>query len=904
MSSQTRLSVFFGVVLVLCVSILLLPSRVSTQATETCVQPPSGIIAWWPMDEPSGTAAEDIIGAHPGVHVNGPLPATGQVDGSLRLDGIDDYVGVGDSDDWAFGIGNFAIELWAKFNSPGGGTVSHPSHIFIGNDEGPGTQNKWFFALGGGFLNFHINGPVVGSHFFPLAPFSPNLNEWYHLAVTRNGNVWTIYVNGVAVGSEVRTVEVPNANAPLTIGQAEQLGFMNGLLDEVTVYKRALTQSELQAIFNAGSEGKCKTLSISTKALSAVQLGTFSTQTLEARFGSPPFNWSLVSGTLPSGMTLNSDGVLSGIPTVAGLFHITIRVTDSQSQIVERALTLDVLLVPPPSDIRINISGTVPVPGRVVDYFLVVENIGKTTTSNVNVHAFVFPDQFAFLSADPAPVDPNMVLDPNTVRWLLADLAPGEVKVITYKARLKTTVPIGSVVTPSVFVNTDIQKTLICLAEGLNAALACSLCTIDCGAAIGCWLEPVTCIFTIPLCVECAQKHCPELMKIYADDCYLKHSPASDSKPQVVKGAVDPNEKVTTKARFIHPDRVLIYPIHFENIGNAEARDVFVTDQLDPNLDSSTLNLLTPTGGSFDVGTRTVRWDLLNTNLDPGATGNVLLSIRPRPGLPSGTIIRNSATIQFEVFQPIVTNEVVNIIDSTRPASIVNPLPPQTSTLNFPISWSGSDAIGEIDFYSIFVSEDGGTFTPFLERTRDTSATFTGEVGKTYGFLAIATDTAGNIEVQPAIAETSTRVVTACSSGDIEPPTITGESVSPQALWPPDHAMREVTLNYTTGDNCSAVNCTITSITSNEPVNGTGDGDTAPDWEVVDARHVRLRAERAATGNGRTYTITITCVDSAGNSTSRNVNVFVQHDSSSSNTGPALLTTAIIFLSKFFANLL
>lgn len=900
-----RIIILFVVFLGLCLSFIVLPNRVSTQATESCVQPPLGVIAWWPLDETSGTTVGDLVDNNPGVHVNGPVPAVGHVDGALRFDGVDDYVGVGDSDLWAFGSNDFTVEFWANFNSPGGGSVGHPSHIFIGNDEGPGTQNKWFFALGGGFLNFHINGPVVGSHFFPLATFSPAVNQWYHLAVIRNGSVWTIYVNGASVGSQVRTVEVPNANAPLTIGQAEQLGFMNGLLDEVTIYNRALTQGELQAIFNAGSEGKCKAVSISTKALSAIQLGTFSTQTLEARFGTAPFNWSVVNGELPSGMMLTSDGVLSGTPTVAGSFPVTIRVTDSQNQLAERIFTLDVILIPPPSDIRINITGTVPVPGRAVDYFIVVENLGTTSASNVNVHALVPPDQFTFLSADPAPVvdDPNTVLDPNSVRWLLPTLAPGEVNVITYKARLKTTVPIGSVVTPAAFINPDVSKALICFWETIRTAGICTACSIECGVALSCLLfpKPGCLLVFIPACLLCLHE-CPESLDILIENCYSKNSPAGDSKPQVVRGAVDPNEKVVTTALFIRPDRVLTCPIHFENVGDIEARDVFVTDMLDPNLDASSLNLLTPTGGSFDVATRTVKWDLLNRNLEPGETGNVLLSVRPRPGLPSGTVIRNSATIQFEVFQPFVTNEVVNVIDSTRPTSLMNSLPAETSTLDFPISWSGSDAIGEIDFYSIFVSVDGGPFTPFLERTRETSATFRGEVGRTYGFLAIATDTAGNIEVQAANAEASTRIVSNCATGgDNQPPAITGESASPTTLWPPNHNMQDIAVDYTAADDCPFT-CTL-SVTSNEPVNGTGDGDTEPDWEVVDAHYVRLRAERAAIGNGRTYTIRITCVDDAGNSTSREVIVSVAHNITGPASGAAFKIGSVVNFSATFWDL-
>ena len=86
--------------------------------------------------------------------------------------------------------------------------------------------------------------------------------------------------------------------------------------------------------------------------------------------------------------------------------------------------------------------------------------------------------------------------------------------------------------------------------------------------------------------------------------------------------------------------------------------------------------------------------------------------------------------------------------------------------------------------------------------------------------------------------------------------------------------MVNVTVNYGVTDNCGPVTCSL-SVASDEPVNGTGDGDTAPDWEIVDAHHIRLRAECAGMLDGRTYTITITCTDSAGNSSSQNVTVTV-----------------------------
>ncbi len=111
---------------------------------------------------------------------------------------------------------------------------------------------------------------------------------------------------------------------------------------------------------------------------------------------------------------------------------------------------------------------------------------------------------------------------------------------------------------------------------------------------------------------------------------------------------------------------------------------------------------------------------------------------------------------------------------------------------------------------------------------------------------------------------------------DNEPPTITGESASTYVLSPSNHTMRDVYLDYTINDNCSFTY--DISVKSNEPVNGTGDGDTDPDWEIVNKYHVRLRAERSANGNGRIYTITITAVDLSGNTTTKPIDVSVPHN--------------------------
>ncbi|MES2648148.1 MAG: T9SS type A sorting domain-containing protein [Bacteroidota bacterium] len=70
-------------------------------------------------------------------------------------------------------------------------------------------------------------------------------------------------------------------------------------------------------------------------------------------------------------------------------------------------------------------------------------------------------------------------------------------------------------------------------------------------------------------------------------------------------------------------------------------------------------------------------------------------------------------------------------------------------------------------------------------------------------------------------------------------------------------------VNYNSTDNCVIGACNIT-VTSNEPVGNTGSGNTLADWEVINDHQVNLRAERGG-GNNRSYTLSVNCIDAAGN---------------------------------------
>ena len=110
---------------------------------------------------------------------------------------------------------------------------------------------------------------------------------------------------------------------------------------------------------------------------------------------------------------------------------------------------------------------------------------------------------------------------------------------------------------------------------------------------------------------------------------------------------------------------------------------------------------------------------------------------------------------------------------------------------------------------------------------------------------------------------------------DTTSPVIVDVTPSLDTLGTPNHKMIDVTVDYTATD-FSGATCELT-VASNEPVNGTGDGNTGVDWQVLDPHHVQLRAERAGTGMDRIYTLTVTCVDPSNNRSTGTTTVSVPH---------------------------
>ncbi|WP_376792350.1 LamG-like jellyroll fold domain-containing protein [Thermoflexus sp.] len=236
-----------------------------TSTPIACALAPNGIVAWWPLDETAGPTAFDIVDGHHGTFQNNPSPAGGNVDGAWNF--TNGFVEVPNHPDFDFSTGEMTIDAWIQFQAPAGYDPNDPDEIVWKRTGGP--QNTEFsFQLSEaanslGQLQFaaSINGNLVVA-----VMGGPNLRDgaWHHVAVTlKSGGSAILYVDGVQVASAPATAFANLANPePLRIGMPSaawypQISF-RGLIDEVEIFNRALAPAEIQAIYNAGSAGKCK----------------------------------------------------------------------------------------------------------------------------------------------------------------------------------------------------------------------------------------------------------------------------------------------------------------------------------------------------------------------------------------------------------------------------------------------------------------------------------------------------------------------------------------------------------------------------------------------------------------------------------------------------------------------
>jgi hypothetical protein len=231
----------------------------------------SDLAGWWRLD---GDAVDMISGNEAALlpdSPNGPGFVSSGVSGpAASLDGIDDFI---DADNPpAFQLSEFTVEAWIWFNA-----LSHPPGMNLGEapqgdmsivdkmaPAGPNSNgwrlmkqddNRFWLCLGAGPGE---NGCLPGSNLTVRSQTSAALSQWFHVAAVKSSSEIAIFVNGVEEAREVLGPAFNDDTANLLIGaNALEGARLNGYIDEVGIFNRALAPLEIRGVFFGAGVEKC-----------------------------------------------------------------------------------------------------------------------------------------------------------------------------------------------------------------------------------------------------------------------------------------------------------------------------------------------------------------------------------------------------------------------------------------------------------------------------------------------------------------------------------------------------------------------------------------------------------------------------------------------------------------------
>jgi hypothetical protein len=210
----------------------------------------SHLVAYWKFDEGSGAIAADSSGnGNNGVIHGATWTSAGKLNSALKFNGINNWVEIQDDDSLDL-TEDFTVICWIypDIHSGNYGMFLSKHQPFINSDH------SWYWGSEYNLSTF-VNwpGPVLSG------AQNIQLNSWTHVAVTFNDttNIFCFYNNGQLDKQITIDIVIENTNKMLTIGSENgETNFYNGLIDEVRIYNRALTSSEIQNLYNQGNENE------------------------------------------------------------------------------------------------------------------------------------------------------------------------------------------------------------------------------------------------------------------------------------------------------------------------------------------------------------------------------------------------------------------------------------------------------------------------------------------------------------------------------------------------------------------------------------------------------------------------------------------------------------------------
>lgn len=222
-------------------------------ANEAATNLQSGLIAHWKFDD--CTAKDKSGNGYNGVINGSPKCVTGVIGKALQFNGIKDFIVVADRPKLRLSGTSYTLSGWVLLKSYNSSYISG-----LIAKRGGGHQQGYAWSMTG-LAHDSPNGRALlgisrGGDPVILSPTETPLNTWRHIAVTYdfNTNIAKLYINS-ALNTEASNIPSPNPNTsvPLIIARDnDSIYYLNGILDDLRVYNRVLSRSEISDLYNMG----------------------------------------------------------------------------------------------------------------------------------------------------------------------------------------------------------------------------------------------------------------------------------------------------------------------------------------------------------------------------------------------------------------------------------------------------------------------------------------------------------------------------------------------------------------------------------------------------------------------------------------------------------------------------
>lgn len=325
-----------------------------------CMASPTNLISWWRAED----SALDQISGNNGTLVGNATYGSGLAGQGFVFDGSGDFVSLGNP--LTLQSQTFTIEAWIKRAS-----------LSIVSSSGSGSALIFGYGQGGygfGLLN-------DGRLFLTKVGISNVIltngvtdTDWHHVVVTKSGREVIFYIDGLLYPTSPYDPGFTFGTGAAIGARADnQDGSFMGMIDEPSFYRRALTPSEIQAVLNSGSSGKCLDLVtptiVSHPGNTNILVGSNMAFNVAAG-GSLPlsYQWRFNGTNIPGGTNVSL--VVSNVQFASGGLY-TVLVSNQAGSVVSSSAALTVVF--PPAPIRI-VGTNIMAGGQVVVPVTIVAN--------------------------------------------------------------------------------------------------------------------------------------------------------------------------------------------------------------------------------------------------------------------------------------------------------------------------------------------------------------------------------------------------------------------------------------------------------------------------------------------------------------------------------------------------